>query len=93
MRNKITIHRKYDDEIIDSITCDICKKTYRGENWERERYDVLETQVKLHTGNSFPEGGSGEDIFFDICPICFVEKLIPVLKEFGAEPTREEWDW
>jgi hypothetical protein len=94
MKNKKIIHRKYDDTIIDSITCDICKKTYSGIDWEKlSRYHVLETEVKLRTGQSFPEGGSGEEISFDVCPTCFIEKLIPALKELGAEPTKSEWDW
>ena len=94
MKNKKTVHREYDSEVVDSVTCDICKKIYQGEHWERESsYDVLETEVKMKTGSSYPEGGSGEEISFDICPTCFTEKLVPVLKELGAEPTVSDWEW
>lgn len=94
MKNKKNVHRSYDDEVIESITCDICKKTYSGEHWEKaSSYDVLETEVKLRTGSSYPEGGSGEETYFDICPTCFEEKLIPALKELGAIPTVKEWEW
>jgi len=30
---------------------------------------------------------------FGIYPKCFTEKLIPWLKEMGAEPIETDWDW
>lgn len=94
MRNKIVVHKEYDDVSTESITCDICKKTYPGIYWGRPScYDVLETEIKLRTGNSYPGGGMGEKVFFDICPKCFEEVLIPLLATVGAQPTKEDWDW
>lgn len=93
MKNKKKIQRSYEDTITESTTCDICKKTYKGENWERGSYSVLETEVRFKTGSSYPEGGMGEETKFDICPMCFEHKLIPALKALGAEPTISDWDW
>lgn len=93
MKHKKTVHRRFSEEVIEFITCDICKKKYKGRNWERENYSALETEIKLTTGFAYPEGGSGEETIFDICPTCFIDKLIPMLKELEAEPTVIEWDW
>ena len=93
VKNKTKVHRSYDDTITESITCDICKKTYKGSDWERENYSALETEVRMKTGSVYPEGGMGEEITFDICPTCFEAKLIPALKELGAQPTISDWDW
>ena len=93
MKNKKTVHRSYDDEVVVSITCDICNKIYKGSDWERKNYSVLETEVRMKTGFAYPDGGSGEEITFDICPDCFMNILIPALKELGAHPTISDWDW
>ena len=94
MKNKITKKVSYDKTIVESTICDICKKVYRGEGWEKKStYDVLETEIRFKTGCSFPDGGGGEEITYDICPKCFKEKLIPILAELGANPTQGEWGW
>lgn len=94
MRNKKVVHKEYDDTITESITCDVCGKTYPGIHWGRaSSYEVLETEVKLRTGSAYPEGGMGEVVFFDICPECFAEFLIPLLAKHGVHPTTEDWDW
>jgi hypothetical protein len=93
MKNKKATSRVVEEEITESITCDICKRTFAGDVWEKKFYTVLETQVSMKTGVSYPEGGSGEKLTFDICPTCFKEKLIPALKELGAQPTTSEWGW
>jgi len=40
----------------------------------------------------YPGGGGGDKIEFDVCPICFSEKLIPAMKALGAEPNYSDWD-
>lgn len=80
------------ETFLSSTTCDICKKKYSDE-WGKRNYEVLETNVSLKTGESFPDGGSGKIISFDICPDCFRNRLIPALKRMGAEPITTEWDF
>jgi len=88
-KNREIIHRQYDDNWIVSITCDICKETYRGQDWNAGSFDVLDTEVSFEFGTHYPEGRSTRKISVDICPRCFEEKLIPLLKELGAEPVEE----
>lgn len=75
-------------QTLDKTTCDICRRKI-----ENEYCSVEEVKVELKTGNVYPDGGSGENIEFDICKNCFEEKLIPWFKEQGAEPQVTEWDW
>lgn len=87
------VERHYIDRIVDKTRCDICKKEYNGSLWEREDFSASDTEVTLTIGNNYPEAGFGEFISFDICPDCFKNKLIPLLKkEFDAEPYNKEWE-
>lgn len=72
--------------------CDLCGKTTTRE-WKDGSFDATETEVRLRTGSSYPEGGSGDETTIDICPACFTSKLIPWVKSQGGEPTTKEWDW
>lgn len=92
MKNIITRTRTTTCKYVESITCDVCKKTYRGERWDAGSYDVEEVEVKYKTGSSYPEGGSGWEISYDICPDCFMNKLVPLLEEnFSVKTTKEDW--
>lgn len=72
--------------------CDLCGTTTRNE-WCKNSYDAVESDVRLKTGTSYPEGGSGEETTIDICPDCFKSKLIPWVVAQGGQPTTKEWDW
>ena len=77
------------------VKCDLCGVLAPSPSnyspWEK-LYDVAQPEVSLKTGEQWPEGGSGERVFFDICPECFMSKVVPALKALGAEPTVEDWD-
>ena len=88
-KNREIIHRQYDDNWIVSITCDICKETYRGQNWGKGGYVEENTDVSFEYGYCFPEGRSTKKIEFDVCPKCFKEKIIPFMQTFGAESIEE----
>lgn len=70
-------------------TCDMCEANLAS----GEMYKVDEAKVQYKTGDSFPEGGSGELVHIDICGKCFTNKLIPWIKSQGVEPTVEYWEW
>ena len=77
------------------VRCDLCGELAPQPGcyypWE-ESYDVVRPEVRMQTGEHYPEGGSGETTFFDICPGCFTSKVVPALKAMGAEPVVETWD-
>lgn len=75
--------------------CDLCgRETKRGlDNWSGERFRVEEVEVRIKEGVSYPEGGSGTEIEFDICPDCFRGRLIPWLESQGAKAEEEDWYW
>ena len=84
---------KYTAEIL----CDICgakspQHRWDPADWGEDCYDVEEVEIRYKTGSSYPEGVSGEEIFFDICPECFEEKVLPALAALGASPQEREWD-
>ncbi len=40
-----------------------------------------------------PDGGWGTQTEVDICPRCFMEKLVPWLKSQGVKVEERKWDW
>lgn len=79
-------------EALVETKCDLCGKTTKS-SWKDGTFDATETEIRMKTGSSYPEGGSGEETEIDICPECFTSKLIPWVQSQGGEPTTKEWDW
>jgi hypothetical protein len=81
--------------------CDLCGcRTSNDRNWPEpphpacDMYAVRAVQVSCEIGDSYGgEGGDIEETSFDICPECFVAKVVPALKALGAEPTTTERSW
>lgn len=82
--------REYDALV--ETKCDLCGKTTKSE-WKDGSFDALEVEVRLKTGSSYPDGGSGDETTVDICPECFRTKLIPWVESHGGKATTKEWDW
>ena len=82
---------------LDEIRCDLCGAIGEGGKWERGIWRVDETTVEVaihqREGESYPEGGSGTEYVIDLCPTCFVNRLIPWLRSEGADIKQAEWDW
>jgi hypothetical protein len=76
------------EEKLTHITCDIC-----GDEIKSKQFDATRTEVEMWTGSSYPEGGCGERIQYDICGDCFKGELIPWLESKGAKREWEEWDF
>jgi len=76
------------ETVVGSVTCDICKREIKNGG-----YNIDEVELRYKEGFGCLEGGQGTCIEFDICSDCFKGKLIPFLKECGAEPVVSEWDW
>lgn len=87
---------------INKIICDICKKEFKGDKSKwipleqgsiYSNYNTEETSVSFKYGNEYPEGGSGYIIKYNICPYCFMNKLVPWLESQGAAIVEEEYDY
>lgn len=74
--------------VLDKTTCDICHKKIIVDSFE-----VNTVTVSHKTGSSYPEGGNGDLVEYDICSSCFTERVRPFLSALGASPTESEWDW
>lgn len=81
---------------IAEVRCDICGRTGKAtyHPWADGSYDATDSEVKLRTGSSYPEGGSGTELQADICPDCFKTKLVPWIESFGHTKIAEtDWDF
>lgn len=85
---------KRQEDVLIEIRCDLCGCHGRGANrWRTDdSSEVKYTTVQMEDGYRYPEGGCVEITDFDICTDCFRDKLIPWMKEQGAEPQIREED-
>lgn len=88
MKTTKIVERKYEEP--DKIVCDSCKRENHGDDWRSgaSTYEVLKTKIQLHTGHAWPGDYDVTIREVDLCPECFMEKLVPFLESIGA-PLRE----
>lgn len=92
--------KTFEETVLAECRCDLCGVEHRpchewpgvGED-AGSPYRVASTEVQCETGTSYPEGGEKTVTSFDICPACFLNKLVPWLKSQGAEARVEEVNW
>lgn len=81
------------------IHCDMCDKTidYEHEEWKPALINnslsnnkvIVETNIELKENCGDMCGGEYEEISFDVCAQCFVDHLVPFIKNFkNREPYR-----
>ena len=75
------------------MSCDLCSNTTCRSDWSDTIYRVEETSVYYKEGTSYPEGGGGTYYELDICPDCFLNKLIPWAERHGSKASITEWDY
>ena len=80
-------------ERVTETVCDLCGARNTGDDWNPRPYDTADTTVQWEYGTCFPDGGDKTVVSFDLCPECFDRRLIPWLREQGAEPRVVETDW
>jgi hypothetical protein len=78
--------------------CDLCgTKADKGGEWITGSYEYDRTEVsvtiKNREGYECADGGDGTECEIDLCPACFRDKLVPWLKEQGANVDYVKWDW
>ena len=90
MKTYKKLKREYEYDALDAMKCDICGKGARdpdGDNdWATGFHDTKEIDIKFKDGESYPGDYWGTTYSFDLCPECFMTKLIPWFKEQGATP-------
>jgi hypothetical protein len=96
IKKKVEIPAKLEERIVD-VVCDLCgrkggKYSCHSVEWEGG-YQKSETEIRWSWGDCFPEGSGGEEYNIQICPSCFEIKLLPWLKEQGAQVKEEEWGY
>ncbi len=77
MINRETKEIKEKKEVIASMTCDVCGKTYLYDK-DGNSDDVFEIQEFVHinfTGGYGSTFGDGDEIALDMCQHCLKEKL------------------
>lgn len=76
------------DVIIESYRlCDKC-----NDKIKITTYDSFEFKLEYRTGNSYPEGGGGEDKKMELCDKC-ADDCIQLLKDNGYRINDSEWDY
>lgn len=91
---KTVLILEHEEQVFDKLTCDICGNESNAEqNWATKDFEQIGTTVQLEEREAFPNGGHAKEMAFHICPSCFKTKLVPWLKEQGAEPSTSEADW
>lgn len=91
------------EEVFDSITCDLCGKVRlrkahpfdeRPKMWPDKSSPINRTKIACRIGEvSYEDNEAGGiDIEIDLCPDCFIKKLVPWIKSFGGKPRESEWD-
>ena len=58
-----------------------------------EHYWICKTTVEFRQGDYYPDSGSGTEMEIDLCPICFIGKVVPFLKSIGCKCDFVEFDW
>lgn len=82
-------------EKVTKYICDTCGRESKDNDWSKEGscFHSIEVEVSLVKRQDYPSGGYSEGWFFDICDICFFNKVKPYLEGLGAECRKEERDW
>ena len=88
-------------QVFSEGSCDICGKVSTEYdsfnscfNWSEESYYHKKmVQIFLENRYNYIDSGSSQKEFFEICPDCFENKVVPFLESLGAKKYTEERDW
>jgi hypothetical protein len=88
---EIEIPAKKEKRLI-GFVCDICKKEFPSdghfffEDRSRSEFGVQSVTVTCESGEIYPDNsGNTDKMTYDICAGCFKEKIMPELKNLGAD--------
>ena len=86
---KLVTIPEHQEPQVTSVLCDLCGKEIKPS----PRGEVNRVEIEHTYGTSWPECGGGSILFFDVCPECFMGKVVPALEEMGATPQTREWEY
>ena len=76
-----------EESVLIETLCDKC-----NEPIHTTCYNAFDFEFEIKTGESYPEGGSGDKLEMDLCQSCALE-LTEFLKLNGYRINESEWDW
>jgi hypothetical protein len=87
--------REITETVETEVACDLCGVARRRETcWEHAApYNVSETTIVLEAGTRYPGSGEITRTTFDVCPTCFLDRLMPWLASQGATPHVKRVDY
>jgi len=95
---KIFEERTRKETILKLRKCDLYGRESKSADWRNGIYEENQTVIKMQIiqqerNSCFPDGsGSGSEYDIDLCPTCFLEKLVPWLKSQGAKIEERKWE-
>lgn len=79
---------------VDYVCCDLCGAKGLsdpfGSDWAKKQYEVATTNISYEVGDRYPECGGTIIHSVDLCPTCFMERLVPWLESQGAIIQKKE---
>lgn len=69
-------------------TCDFCKEEIKVDS-----YQVLDGEISLTTGESYPGSGNTTQLRVDFCGFCFENTILPWLKSKDIIPEQKDSNW
>lgn len=76
---------------LERTICDICGTEEGTGHWQTGNcYDFDDVTIHHEHGSRYPSGGNKEELNLDICPKCFSEKILPVLRSLGVKTQYKE---
>lgn len=85
MKTTRTVERPY--TIVESTKCDVCGSETPGSGWGCPCYRRRDVTLSYIEGETHADWWWWKSITFDICPKCFIAKVIPYLHSLGATGT------
>ena len=92
-----TVKVEYEKQIVDTIYCDICSEKFDPKE-ESKEFDTFGQKTKVVVGmDKIIDNGDYGAIYrayYDICPDCYENKVLPLLKGLNIKPpetTDLEW--
>ncbi len=81
-------------DLLVELKCDMCgtASPLPHREWATEAFEVNRVTLSYRTGTHYPDCGHGDEISIDLCPACFVNRILPWLTSQGVASVSEQWE-